>query len=721
MRLSCLFVVCLSLCFSQCKEPAGQNDNTSWPVTGGAKDNNKYSALTQIDTTNVEQLQVAWTYHSEQGDSTRFGVMETNPIIIDSVLYGVSPKMKLFAIHAGTGKEIWHFDPADSAQNPTWHLPNVNMNRGVTWWSDGTDHRIIFCVGTLVFAVNADNGRLVKSFGREGAIDLRFGLDRDNPLSLYMVSTSPVMVYQDHFIVSGLAGENTPGHIRAFNVRTGKQDWIFHTIPLPGEPGYETWEDTTAYKRMGSTNAWPGFSLDEKRGIVYAVTGNPTNDFYGGSRLGDNLYANCIIALDANTGKRIWHFQTVHHDVWDRDLPAPPVLATIDHDGKKVDVAIQTSKQGMIFVFNRETGEPVFPIAEMPFPTNTQLTREKLSPTQPVPQWPEPFARQKMTIDDLNTLVSDSSYADLKKRFLGYSSGTPFTPPTEKGTIVFPGYDGGGEWGGASFDPVTQYLFVNGNEMPWVLNMVPAKIEKPKAQSFMEAGENLYSTNCRGCHGPDLKGGGDYPSILNVNQKLTETQFVDFISTGRRMMPGFAHLDADQKKALATYVLKLKTAEKKPYPKTETGDNMEPADLYGFTGYNKFLSLEGYPGVKPPWGTLNAIDMKTGKYVWKVPLGEFAELAAKGIPTTGRENYGGAVVTAGNLLFIAATADSKFRAFNKLSGKLLWETTLPATGVATPAIYSLNGRQYVVIACGGSKWFGGSSSDTYLAYALPEK
>ncbi|MBC9928934.1 PQQ-binding-like beta-propeller repeat protein [Chitinophaga qingshengii] len=704
----------LSALLWSCKDTT--TENNTWEVTGGSKRNIKYSALHQIDTSNVSQLQVAWVYHSEQDDTSRFGPMQCNPIVIDSMLYAVSPKLKLFAIHAGTGKPLWSFDPADSLTNKTWHRNSVNMNRGVAYWTDGTDKRIIYSVGPIVFEVNALTGKLVPDFGTDGGIDLRIGLGMDKEKA-FIAPTSPLIVFKDLFFAGGYVGEETPGHLRAFDIKTGKQKWIFHTIPYPGEPGYETWEDSTAYKHMGSTNSWSGFSLDEKNGILFAGTGNPTNDFYGGDRHGNGLYGNSILAIDALTGKLKWHFQTVHHDVWDMDLPTPPVLVTVQRDGKPVEAVAQTTKTGMIFLLERTTGKALFPIEERPMITSGAVEGEKLWATQPFPTLPKPFARQKLTENDLNTLGGDSSYQDIKRRFKSYRSEGIYTPPTKEGTIILPGYDGGGEWGGPAFDPESQILYVNASEMPWVLNLVENKPAAQKAQTNLEAGVLLYNQYCMACHGPERLGGGDYPAIIGIEKKYNHKQFTDLVASGRRMMPGFSQLSKEEKDALATFILNIKSGQQKPF-KGKLAATSSGKISYASTGYNKFLTKEGYPAISPPWGTLNAVDLNTGEYKWTVPLGEFEELKKKGIPATGMENYGGPVVTAGNLIFIAATADGKFRAFNKRNGKTLLELDLPAPGFATPCTYEVNGKQYVVIACGGSKW-GGKSSDAYVAFALP--
>lgn len=710
--------------FTSCSLKQDANKNyADWRVTGGTMKNIKYSTLSQIDTSNVSQLKIVWEYHSEGGDSTRFGVTECNPIIVDGLLYGVSPRMKLFALNARTGEERWVFDPSDPEQNNRWVTSSVNMNRGVAYWEDEEGGRIIHTVGTTVFAINAKTGDLISTFGEEGGVDLRQGLDRD-PEQMYIVPTSPVMIYKDIFIVSGLTNGVTPGHIRGFDVKTGEQKWIFHTIPYPGEYGYETWDDSTAYRWMGSTKVWSGFSLDEKRGIVYGGTSTPTHDFFGGDRKGSGLFGNSILALDAETGERIWHYQTVHHDVWDMDISSPPILVTLSRAGKKVDAIAQTTKTGMIFVLDRETGEPLFPIEEREVDTSGAVEGEELWSTQPFPVLPKPFTRQRITENDLNTLVSEDSYQDILHRFRSYRHNGIYTPPSIEGTLVFPGYDGGGEWGGPAFDIETDNLIVNANEMAWILKLVRQEDRVLGYPSKLEVGKILYEKTCMTCHGPDLSGGGDHPSLLEIGDEYGVVELKELIRTGRRMMPGFSYLSDQEKEAIALYVLDIKDEEDSEYEGDLDGivdpNKIEERPSYSFTGYNKFLTKEGYPAISPPWGTLNAVNLNTGEYVWKVPFGEFEELKKKGIPTTGRENYGGPVVTSGGLIFIAATADSKFRAFNKYTGEILFETSLPAPGVATPAVYAIDGKQYVVIASGGSKW-GGPKGDSYVAFSLPEE
>lgn len=715
-----LFPTLIILCFASCKQK--EKDYSNWNNYGGTKDMIRYSSLTQIDTSNVSQLQVAWVFHTNDADTAHHSQIQCNPIVVDGILYGTSPQMKLFALDAATGNVKWIFNPFDSVQGSKMAFFNLNNCRGVAYWSDGkTDKRIFYTAGSFLHCIDANTGKLITTFGKDGKIDLHDSLGRDVS-NLFVTSTSPGIIYKDLLIMGTRVDEGAaaaPGHIRAYDVRTGKMQWIFHTIPQPGEYGYDTWEDTIAYKHIGGANCWSGFALDEERGIVFAPIGSASFDFYGGRRKGNTLFADCLVALDAATGKRIWHFQGIHHDVWDKDLPSPPALVTITHDGKKVDAVAQTSKNGFVFLLDRTTGKPLFPIVETPVPDSSELKGEKLSPTQPIPTLPKPFVRQTFNDSDLNKLLPDSSYQDIKKKLASYKTGNMFNPPSKEGTVIFPGFDGGAEWGGPAFDPSTGILYVNANEMAWVLTMLDVKNEIPKNETYLQAGQRLFTQNCMQCHGADRKGSGNNPSLINVNLKYKEGDFETLVMSGRRMMPSFNRLAPEELNALASFVLDEKEKQSKKFV-------MPPQALdtflhlpYSITGYNKFLSKEGYNAIRPPWGTLNAINLNTGEIEWKIPLGEYPELKAKGI-ITGTENYGGPVVAAGGLVFIAATRDGKFRAFNKRTGKLLYETDLPAPGFATPAVYNINGKQYIVVACGGGK-LGTTSGDAYVAFALPEK
>ncbi|MEX6687735.1 PQQ-binding-like beta-propeller repeat protein [Danxiaibacter flavus] len=695
---------------------------TGWSVVNGNATGNKYSSLEQIDTTNVQRLQVAWTYNTGDADTAAHSQIQCNPIIVDGIMYATSPQLKLIAVDAATGKEKWVFKPFEQVEGDKEGHFILNNNRGVAYWTDGKDDkRIFYTAGSFVHAVNATTGKLIESFGNKGKIDLHDDLGADVH-DLFVTATSAPTVYKDLVITGTRVSEGmdaAPGHIRAYDVRTGKMRWIFHTIPQPGEPGYETWEDKDAWKMVGGANNWMGLTVDHQRGIAYVPIGSASMDFYGGKKLGSNLYADCMLALDAATGKLKWHFQFIHHDTWDWDPSSAPVLTTIQHEGKDVDVVAQTTKTGFVFVFDRETGKSIFPIKETPVDTATKLVGEKLWPTQPVPQKPAPFVRQTFGEKDINPYLPKESYEDVKSRLKTYHTGM-FTPQSKEGTVIFPGFDGGAEWGGPAVDPESGLLYVNANEMAWILHMLDVDKTKQTSETYIKAGVRLYKQHCMSCHGPERKGGGNYPSIVDVNKKLNEDSFIDFINHGRRMMPAFQYLKQEEKEAIASFVLDIKSNQQKKFVSVPTAAEVFRNVPYTISGYIKFLSKEGLPAIAPPWGTLTAINLNTGEHVWKTTLGEEAELKARGVPPTGTENYGGPVVTKGGLLFIGASKDGKFRAFSKATGTLLWETNLPAPAFATPAVYSANGRQYVVVACGGGK-LGTKSGDAYVAFALPEK
>lgn len=696
-----------------------------WEVYGGNKQRTQYSALDEIDTNNVQNLQVAWTYHTKDAGSS--GQIQANPLIVDGVMYGVSPKLKLFAVHAATGEEIWVFDPSEMMMKDEEGRRSFGINacRGIALHKGkDKEHLIYYTVGSSLICINSKTGKPVDSFGKEGRVSLHEGLDLERDVqNLRVTATSPGVIYENLIIMGSSLSEveeSAPGHIRAYDLYTGKIEWLFRTIPKPGEVGYDTWEDPEAYRFVGGANAWGGLVLDEKRGVVYTATGSAVPDFYGGKRKGDNLFANSILALDAASGEYLWHFQGVHHDLWDYDFPTSPVLVTVRKQDQDIDALVQVSKQGFIYLLDRDTGVPIYPIHEKPFPPS-DLEGEAASPTQPVPTIIPPFVRQEFTESDLNRLIPDSSYQELKERFLSYRSGGMFIPPGLQPTVVLPGYTGGAEWGGPSFDPNTGYLYINATEMPWVVTMLDAKNTPPPAatQSYLEAGKSIYNRNCKACHGDELEGTGNIPSLKNLAGKISKSEFDEIINLGRRMMPPFGYLSEEEKSALAAYLLNLKHLQSERYVPTIKASQPFYESPYRFGGFKQFLTLEGYPAISPPWGTLTAIDLNTGGVVWKTPLGDYPEFKAKGIHT-GTENWGGPVATAGGLVFIGATRDEKFRAFNKYTGELLFETTLPAGGYATPSVYRIDGKQYVVIACGGGR-MNTKSSDAYVAFSLPDK
>ena len=711
-------VVSLAILIISCRQDS--QNYTDWNIYGGNKEFNHYSSLKEIDTSNVTQLAVAWTYHTGDADTAKHSQIQCNPIIIDGIMYVTSPKLLLIALDAATGKQKWVFNPDSTSKNKESMNFILNNNRGVTYWGDKEDKRILYTASSMIYAVNAMDGKPVTTFGENGKVDLHNDLGKDVK-DLYIAATSPGIIYKDLYILGSRVDEGpaaAPGHIRAYDVRTGKLKWIFHTIPGPGEFGYETWEDAEAYKHIGGVNSWSGFSLDENRGILFAPTGSASFDFYGGKRKGSNFFANCLLAIDAATGKRKWHYQFVHHDLWDYDIPTPPALITVTHNGKRVDAVAQTTKNGFIYMFERETGNSLYEIQETPVSTETELKGEKVWPTQPIPKWPKPFVRQAFTENDLNPYLPDTSIATLKKELSGYRYGRMFIPPGKHTSIVFPGFDGGGEWGGPSFDPENGILYVNANEMGWLLTIKEILPEVPKSETVLQAGLRLYNQNCISCHGADRNGSGNNPSLQNIKTKYTPDELVQLFNTGRRMMPAFRQLQENEKLAITSFILDQKSDQKKKFVAPDILIDTFRKLPYTTTGYYKFLTRNGYPAIAPPWGTLNAIDLNTGNLVWKTPLGEYPELTRTGIPQTGTENYGGSVVTAGGLLFIAAARDGKIRAFNKLTGKLLWEALLPAPGFATPSVYSVNGKQFIVIACGGGK-LNTVSGDAYVAFALP--
>jgi quinoprotein glucose dehydrogenase len=698
-----------------------KKDYKGWPQYKGSNENIHYSSLNEVDTGNVKQLQVAWTYHTRDADSANHSQIQCNPIVIDGVLYGTTPKMKLFAIDAATGREKWQFNPFDSLARDKRMFFIMNNSRGVAYWGNGDDKRVFYAAGPYLYCINAATGKTVNSFGDKGKIDLHDGLGRD-VADLFVTASSPPIIYGDIMIMGTRVDEGShaaPGHIRAYNVRTGKQLWIFHTIPHPGEPGYETWEDPNAYKFIGGANVWSGFSLDEKRGIVYGCTGSASYDWYGGNRLGNNLYADCLLALEAKTGKLIWHFQDIHHDVWDKDIPSAPALVTIKKDGKDIEAVAITTKTGFIFTFDRVTGKPVYDIVEKPVPTFTDLAGEKLSKTQPYPTLPAPFMSQQLTESNINPYLPDSSKQQVLKAFRNYKTDHMFNSISLQGTVVYPGLDGGAEWGGPSYDPESGILYVNANQMAWIIQAIPLNNKETANETNLQAGQRLFKANCMTCHAADRKGSGTFPSLINIERKYKPASFDTLLQSGRRMMPAFRQLKAVERKAIASYVLNISAEQPKPFINTDSHKDDVFKVPYSIVGYNKFLSKEGYPAIAPPWGTLNAINLNTGKLVWKTTLGN-DPVFPHGKEDSGTENYGASVITKGGLLFIAATKDGKFRAFNKKTGKLLWEVTLRAPGYATPSVYELNGRQYIVIACGGGK-MNTRSGDSYVAFALPSK
>ncbi len=778
---------------------AGQN--ADWPAYGGPT-GDRFSPLTQITRQNVRQLKPVWTFNPGEP-----GGLQTNPLIVDRTLFGFTPTQRVIALDAATGKLLWSFSSGTPGGQPT---------RGLTFWSDGTHGTLFAGLSTFLYALDPATGKPISSFGQGGRIDLRADLDAPNLEQSFAAMTTPGVLYKDTLIVGFRAPETKPavhGDIRAYDVRTGKLRWIFHTIPHPGEDGYSTWPKD-AWKSTGAANNWAGMAVDTARGIVYAPTGSAVDDFYGGDRVGNDRFANTLLALDANTGKRLWDFQGVHHDIWDRDFPSPPSLVTVTVAGKPVDAVAQTTKQGFLYLFDRASGSPIFPVKELPFPAST-VPGEHASPTQPVPQGPEPFARQQLT-EALLTERTPEAHAFALKAFRAFQSAGQFLPLSlDQQTVVFPGFDGGAEWGGSAVDHRTGVLYVNANDIAWTGgltrnqptsspgataylsqcatchggdrrgappafpslvevdhrlsdNEITAVIHNGKGRmpalpnvagteltallDFLKSGGDLapsptavspdrsetrgaalYAESCALCHGPNLTGASAlYPAIVGVRSRLPDAQILSTIHNGKGRMPAFPHLASADTAALLRFLGKpAPPARSQPAPRrivseitskheAASGAPTTGASPYRFTGYRKFLDPDGYPAVAPPWGTLNAIDLNTGRYLWKIPLGNYPELAAQGLKDTGSENYGGPVVTASGLVFIGATIyDHTLRCFDSQTGTLLWSADLPFAGNATPATYMVDGRQYLVIATSNARNPKQPQGAAYVAFALP--
>ena len=673
--------------------------SVNWPEYNGGPDRNHYSALTQINKENVGRLTKVWEYYSGGSDTVNNRTqIQCNPIVINGILYGVSAGSQAFALNAATGKEIWKTNFTEKGHAMT--------SRGVTYYQTGDSARIFFGYGQWLYALDAGTGIPIPSFGKDGRINLIEGLWRPGADD-YVSYNTPGVIFKNLLITGQRVSEGATallGDIRAYDANTGKLVWTFHTIPEKGEPGSDTWP-ADARQNSGGANSWMGMALDVENEIVFAPTGSAAFDFYGGDRHGSNLYANCLIALDANTGKLKWYYQIVHHDIWDRDIPAPPNLFMFQKENEQIPAVAQVTKQGHVFVFNRLTGEPLFPIEEREV-QGSDIPGEQPHPTQPIPLLPKPFTRQSFTMDDLYEDVADRE--QIEKLLSESRTGSSYIPITRQRTIIFPGTDGGAQWGGAGVDN-EGVMYVPAKEIPVYTSLTDA----PKAQ-FATSGKKLYDLHCAPCHGTDLRGdhSGAYPSLVDLSQRLTRPDVEQLLSRGRGMMPPFTYLTDPEKTAIVSFII-----EKKDSSVALSNTSSRNVSPYVHAGYNRWYDSKGLPVSKPPWGTLTAIDLKTGEHKWQIPLGEFPSLKEKGIPPTGTDNYGGPLVTKSGLIFIAATPDKKFRALDSTTGGLLWETTLPAAGYASPSTYSIDGRQYIVIACGGGK-LRSESGDRYVAFAL---
>lgn len=689
------------------------DNHVDWGIYRGDKKANQYSELDQVHAGNVHRLELAWEYRHGQPEGPS---MYSNPIVVDGLLYFTTPRVNAVALDAATGKEVWTFESFR-------HLPDRRVfrgrNRGLVYWEDerGQHRRIFHFVKDRVFALDAASGELIENFGEGGSIDLRKNLPV-KPSAASIEVTTPGIVFEDYLIVGSRVPEgnqSTPGDIRAYDTMTGAFRWIFHTIPQPGEHGYDTW-DWEEGEVYGGANPWGGFSLDEERGWVFCATGCAAGDFiYGGSRKGMNLFANCVLALDARSGERRWHYQTVHHDIWDYDNPPAPILATIPWEDGSRDVAVQFTKMGLTFVLDRDTGEPLFPVEERAVP-ESDVPGEEAWPTQPFPSKPPPLVRLATFEADLSRITPES-HASALEQFKKYRTGFLYTPASRQGTITTPGHQGGVEWGGGAFDPKTGVVFINANEAPTINRLEPIDEDVRATDTPARRGAQTFQANCTFCHGFDRRGNPPfYPALTNLQLRAEEIRHV--LEQGRGIMPSFSQLSSAQLDDLLAY---LQSDGEPELPKVRPASG-PPARTPRYAQIAPFfVDPHGVPAIAPPWGTLNAIDLSQGEILWKVPLGEYPRLVEKGIRQTGAKNFGGPVLTAGGVLFIAATPDEKIRAFDKYTGQVLWEHSLPAGGYATPSVYAVNGRQFIVIAAGGGGKLGTKHGDSILAFALPER
>jgi len=733
---------------------ATAQDYRTWKDYGGGADNSHFVDLKQIDKSNVNQLEVAWVYPTGDNRSYVF-----NPIVIDNVMYVMARNSSLVALDAATGKEIWIHE----------NLPGL-ATRGIAFWEskDRKDRRLIFAINNRLQEIDARTGKSILTFGNKGLVDLREGLGRDPKTIIRIQPEAPGRIFENLILLGSSTGEaylSSPGHIRAFDVITGKMVWIFHTIPHPGEFGYDTWP-TDAWKYAGGTNTWGEITIDEKRGIAYFPTGSPTYDYYGADRIGSNLFGNSLLALDARTGKRLWHFQMIHHDLWDYDNNAAPQLTTVRHNGKVIDAVSQATKQGFLYVFDRVTGTPLWPIEERPVPAS-RMPGEQAWPTQPFPTMPPPFARQSMTAEDVNPyILSAEERAAWKDRISKMRNEGLFTPPGLEETISLPGARGGSNWGTSAANPSKGLVYLTTQDWPTIYKL---SLEDPLAARSREAGatgdegRTLYEARCESCHGPSGQGSAGGPPAL-AGRGFDLNAFRQIVASGRAKMPAFPDLSAADVAALHGFLAsagdggrRAPAVARERGPVVASGGAPGGLEVAAIEGSYTPLGGPAYPDgvdapanryytdwglypnqpyiIGPPWSALVAYDLNRGTIKWRVPLGEDARAAKEGAKDAGvfmAERHG-LIVTSTGLIFVATT-DGKVRAHDEETGKVLWTASLPAGSEGLPAMYEVNGRQFLVVPAssrintgGGHRRPGEAVSEpaegsrSYVAFALPRK
>jgi quinoprotein glucose dehydrogenase len=658
----------------------------TWHRSHGGSTSNRFSTLRQINTENVKDLALAWSYHSKDGTD----LIQCNPIVVDGVIFAPTGGRQIVALNAASGTELWRFAPE---LPKTLGLVDYPARRGLMYWPGDAESpaRILFTCGYWIYALDPKTGRPVAGFGENGRAALPAG------------GTAGGAVYKYTLVVPGFKYD-----VFGYDVRTGAMQWRFHTIPREGEYGYDTWQTRI---NVDGANAWAGIALDESRGIVYVPTGSVKPNFSGLTHLGDTLFGSCLLALNAETGERIWHFQGVRHDIWDLDMGSPPNLVTVNHQGRRIDAVAQIDKNGTMYLLDRVSGKPLFPFRMRRAPTS-RVPGEVTSPYQPSPLMPEPITKQVFERTDITDRLPEATAfveQQVARSPLGF-----FDPPDFNRPIVINGLLGGTDWPGSAYDPRTGYLYIAANQTPWIISL-RADDDPPPAVPAT-AGEKTYLTYCIACHGPKREGVGVAPPLVGLRHRLSDEQVLAMIQKGVGLMPP-SPVPKDDLSALIDFLMAR-----------DRGPGASASPVLGamrraisFNGYKRLLDHEGYPGGKPPWGLLICYDLNAGRKLWSVPLGEHQALTKRGILGTGTENLGGATVTAGNLVFVGGTQDSKFRAFDATNGKELWSSAVPSWGTAAPTVYEVDGRQYVVLCASGGGQLRAEKSDVWMAFALPKE